>query len=29
MDLKEFFKLHTKAALAFSGGVDSAYDELS
>lgn len=25
MDLKEFFKLHPKAALAFSGGVDSAY----
>ena len=25
MDLKAFFKLHPKAALAFSGGVDSAY----
>lgn len=25
MDLKGFFKLHPKAALAFSGGVDSAY----
>lgn len=25
MDLKEFFKLHSKAALAFSGGVDSSY----
>lgn len=25
MDLKEFFKLYPKAALAFSGGVDSAY----
>ncbi len=25
MDLKEFFNLHSKAAVAFSGGVDSAY----
>lgn len=25
MDLKEFFEAHPKAALAFSGGVDSAY----
>lgn len=25
MNLQEFFKLHTSAALAFSGGVDSAY----
>ena len=25
MDLKEFFQAHPKAALAFSGGVDSAY----
>lgn len=25
MNLKEFFKQHTRAALAFSGGVDSAY----
>lgn len=25
MNLKEFFKLHPKVALAFSGGVDSAY----
>ena len=25
MELKDFFKLHPKAAIAFSGGVDSAY----
>mgnify|MGYP002572615017 CR=1 FL=1 len=25
MDLKEFFRQHPKAAIAFSGGVDSSY----
>ena len=25
MELKEFFKTHNKVAIAFSGGVDSAY----